>query len=170
MANLRSSRSAMMWIGVLGMLLACGCGDDGLPQRYRVQGEVTYNGKPVAQGTVNFIPQGGDVRAASGSINEGTYNLTTLTPGDGAMPGTYRVTVTGMEASDESKKITSRPPGAPANRKTEPYFGRPSGAQIVQASKVAKRLVPGKYGIPETSGLTAEVKAQSNTLNFPLTD
>jgi hypothetical protein len=30
--------------------------------------------------------------------------------------------------------------------------------------------VPSKYTLPETSGLTAEVKAQSNTINFDLPD
>jgi len=33
-----------------------------------------------------------------------------------------------------------------------------------------KRLVPIKSGDPETSGLTAEVKAQSNPFDFPLID
>jgi hypothetical protein len=63
----------------------------------------------------------------------------------------------------------ARTPGAPASY-NEPYYGRPSGPQIARANKVAKRLVPEKYSSPETSGLRAEVKAQSNSFDFPLTD
>ena len=60
-----------MVLGGLGLLLAWGCGDDGLPKRYRVHGEVTYNGKPLPQGNINFIPQDAAGRAASGTIEDG---------------------------------------------------------------------------------------------------
>ena len=40
--------------------------------------------------------------------------------------------------------------------------------QIAKAKR--KQLIPSKYMAPETSGLTAEVKAQSNTIDFQLTD
>ena len=96
-------------------------------KRYRVQGEVTYNGKPLAHGTINFIPQGDDGRGASGTIQEGAYDLTTLTPGDGAIPGTYRVTVTAIEATEESKKILARTPGAPASYRPSPTSAAPRG-------------------------------------------
>ena len=39
-----------------------------------------------------------------------------------------------------------------------------------KAVKSAKLLVPSKYSLTETSGLTAEVKAQSNSITFDLTD
>jgi len=41
---------------------------------------------------------------------------------------------------------------------------------FAKAAKNAKPLVPAKYSLADTSGLTAEVKAQSNKVNFDLTD
>ncbi len=40
--------------------------------------------------------------------------------------------------------------------------------QIAKAKR--KQLVPTKYYGPESSGLAAEVKAQSNTIDFELVD
>ena len=39
-----------------------------------------------------------------------------------------------------------------------------------KAANIIKGVLPGKYQIPETSGLTADVKSQSNTINFTLTE
>jgi hypothetical protein len=39
-----------------------------------------------------------------------------------------------------------------------------------QAQKQAKSLIPTKYETPETSGLTREVKQESNHINLDLTD
>jgi hypothetical protein len=169
MARIRFTRRATRALAGLGLLLVWGCGDDGLPRRYPVYGEVTYNGKPLTQGIVNFIPQSDKGRAASGTIQEGSYNMTTLTPGDGVIPGPYRVTVTAVKRTEESKKILARTPDAPPGH-DQPYFGPPSGPQIFKANKLAKRLVPDKYNSPDRSGLTAEVKEESNRLDFKLTD
>jgi hypothetical protein len=169
MANTRFARAVAIVIGGLGLLLAWGCGDDGLPRRYRVYGEVTYNGKPLPRGTVNFIPEGGEGRAASGPIKEGSYDLTTLNPGDGAIPGAYRVTIAAVEGTEESKRIVTRTPGAPDSY-DQPYYGPPSGPQIGRANKAAKRLVPAKYNNPETSGLTAKVEERATRVDFTLAD
>src|SRR5262249_15205348 len=141
MIRIRFGHNTPIALAGLGLLLVSGCGDDGLPRRYPVSGDVTYNDKPVAQGIVNFIPQGDKGRAASGTIVDGRYELTTLAPGDGAIPGNYRVIVTAVERTAEAEKIFSRPPGAPPG-KGQPYFGPPSGPQIGKANQLAKRLVP----------------------------
>src|SRR5262249_46046732 len=83
------------------VLLLAGCGDDtGLSKRYRVTGNVTYNGKPLAKGNINFIPTSSPAtdRAAPAPIDNGRYTLTTATENDGALPGTYAVTITSTEA------------------------------------------------------------------------
>ena len=68
---------------------APGCGDDtGLGQRYAVSGTVKYNGKPLEKGQISFIATDKNKqRDANGFIQDGQYNLTTATPGDGALPG-----------------------------------------------------------------------------------
>lgn len=144
----------------LGMLLQAGCGDDtGLPKRYEVRGTVKYNDKPVEKGRIDFIPDKGDGRAAGGDITNGAYFLTTAVNGDGAIPGTYKVTVTAIEV-DTSKGASSGGAGQQF-RQSKAY---------VEVAKAAKQLVPKKYGSAQTTDLGAEVKAQSNVVDFNLKD
>ncbi len=49
------------------------------------------------------------------------------------------------------------------NPKLPPQF-------ISKAEAAAKSLIPAGYGDPRTTNLTAEVKAESNTLDFKLSD
>src|SRR4051812_2625525 len=127
----------------VGLLIVIGCGDDsGLATRYPVSGNVTYNGKSVAQGRIDFVPaKGGDGRAASGDIAEGSYSLTTATTGDGAIPGPYKVTVIAKER--------------PATKAASKFGGAPSQQEVVRLNKETKSLVPTKYGDPQSSPLTA---------------
>jgi len=137
-----------------------GCGDDtGIGRRYPVSGKVTYNGNSVEQGLITFTPdkpEGG--RVASGTIANGSYTLTTLGENDGALPGTYKVTVVAKKP-DESVRVDPSKGGGGRN---------PSN--IAKVAKAAKDIVPVKYGSLEKSDLTAVVKEQSNTLNFELKD
>jgi hypothetical protein len=65
-----------------------------------VKGKVTLKGKPLTQGQIVFEPDSAG-REAHGSIQpDGTFELTTFKPGDGAAPGTHRVAVTGTSKKD----------------------------------------------------------------------
>src|SRR5262245_21062985 len=81
------------------LVLVIGCGDDtGLAKRFAVSGTVKYKGELVEKGRIDFIPtKPAEGRAASGEIDNGSYSLTTATSGDGALPGSYNVTVTSVE-------------------------------------------------------------------------
>jgi len=153
-----SSRLAVVFAG-FGLLLALGCGDDtGLSRRYPVSGTVKYKGEPVAKGQITFAPTSADGRAANGDIVDGSYSLTTATPGDGALPGSYNVTVVSVEADTTKLKEVAK--GGQFHHDKD--FGK--------AVASAKKLVPSKYSLADTSGLKAEVKAQSNKFDFDLTD
>jgi len=67
--------------------MVLGCGSDGLGRRYPVTGRVTYRERPVKSGTITFIPSNNVGRVAAGTIADGDYRLTTLSPGDGVSPG-----------------------------------------------------------------------------------
>jgi hypothetical protein len=57
-----------------------------------VKGTVTYKGKLVTKGTVHVEPDAG--RPAEGEIqSDGTFVLSTFTPGDGVIPGTHKLAV-----------------------------------------------------------------------------
>ncbi len=76
------------------LFLCVGCSSE--PLMIQVEGTVTYQGKPLTNGMINFEPidpEKGDW-SASGLIGpDGRYRLRTRKPGDGIAPGSYRVAV-----------------------------------------------------------------------------
>lgn len=72
-------------------LIASGCGKS---NPVSVRGKVMLDGKPLPYATVIFIAQdeGGRDATASADAN-GVFQLTTFKPGDGALPGKYKVVV-----------------------------------------------------------------------------
>lgn len=138
------------------VLTAHGCGD-GLKARYPVYGKVTYKGQTVPTGTVTFAPLDGEGEGAFGKIAEGSYNLTTHTTGDGAVPGRYRVSVVSADAITPKAAFDTDPRATPE-------------ASIAKAQRAAKHRIPTKYADPEKSGVSFEVKAQSNPFDIDLVD
>jgi len=143
----------------MGLVLVAGCGDDtGLTRRYSVSGTVTYKGAPVPKGNVAFIPTKPGGREASGALNNGKFTLTTATPNDGALPGSYKVTVISQDVDTTELKEVAK--GGQFHH----------DAKFAKAVAGATNLVPSKYKLPDTSDLTAEVKPQSNSFTFDLKD
>jgi hypothetical protein len=140
----------------LSLLVIFGCGGDGLGKRYSVSGKVTYKGTTVPSGTITFLPEDSKAKAAVGTITDGKYTLTTLTPGDGAFPGKYQVTVVSKDVDTSS--VSAAPNSLNRLKK------------VAAANLAAKSRVPAKYELPTTSGLVREVLPQSNTFDFDLAD
>jgi hypothetical protein len=91
-------------IRVAGILSLCwGCGSAEGPYAaptVPVKGKVSYKGKLLSQGEMVFEPDSAG-REAHGNIQpDGTFELTTYKPGDGAVLGTHRVAVTGTSKKD----------------------------------------------------------------------
>jgi hypothetical protein len=64
-----------------------------------VKGKVTYKGQAVTKGVIRFEPDGYG-RMASGDLQtDGTFTLTTLKPGDGAVAGEHKVSIDGFDKS-----------------------------------------------------------------------
>jgi hypothetical protein len=157
---MRNHKILPQFLVSLASLLALGCqGDDGFEPRFPVSGKVTYRDEPVAQGTVNFNPMSGGGRACYGIIEDGYYSVTTHTTGDGAVPGNYRVAISAAEINMQEAFTKKKLKGA-----------TPTPEEVIRARKKEKSLIPKKYTSTKTSGLTAEVKAESNTFNFELVD
>jgi hypothetical protein len=142
----------------IALMVILGCGDDtGLAKRYSVTGKVTYKGESVKKGIITFTPDDPSGRAANGFIEDGYYALTTLGDRDGALPGSYKVSITAREADYTQVDATAK-------------GGAPRQKDIVSANKAAKYLIPAKYGSIQTSGLAAKVEEKSNQYNFDLKD
>ncbi len=118
-----------------------------------VTGVITYNGEPLANATVKFIPTDATGSQSYGKTNEkGEYKLQTLlgAADAGTTPGEYKVTVDCIETVETGNMIEEN-----GEEKEE---------------TIAKSLIPPKYNNAETSGLTATVAPGDNTINFDLTD
>ena len=135
-------RRFAVWLPVL-VLTQAGCGPT-----VTVKGVVTLDGNPLPGATVLFVPEaGGAGRPASGlSDDAGHFRLTTYRPGDGAVPGTYRVVVTKTEGM-------STPPGPDHASKARFRDHRKRS----EARRHRKPALPAVYGDPETTTLRCTV-------------
>ena len=149
----------LLLTGALLAMLLTGCG--GGPRLGKVSGRVTFNGKPVPTGTIMFYPDAGP--AAVGAIGpDGTYTLTTIKPGDGAVVGSHRVTI----------HATTVGPGSLVDPKSfeeeiELAQRKDPKAKVLVPGKV-EWIVPEKYSRPDTTDLTAQVRSGTNSIDFPL--
>jgi hypothetical protein len=153
-------RSAALLAGAC-LIAILGCADDtGISKRFPVSGTVNFKGQPLEKGRIDFIPvDSAKCRPATGEIQDGYYTLTTLSPGDGAIPGQYKVTVTAKNV-DTSKVLATVQQKGGGGRQHE----------IAKAQSLAKSVIPAKYSLDTTSGLTATVAEQSNKIPFELTE
>lgn len=145
-----SGRGAALAIVAMVVVVAGGCSRvrrPPLPQTFPVTGIVSFAGKPLPSATVMFNPVAGDGHGSIALTDAtGRYRLTTFTPGDGVVPGDYRVAITKIElggtASDSPAAVAPDP----------------------------KNVLPAKYADHSTSGLTATVESKpDNTFDFALT-
>jgi hypothetical protein len=122
------------------VVFSTGC-DSKRPKTAVVRGKVTYDGRPVPNGTITFIPTSGPT--ATGEIqSDGSYTLTTSRSGDGAVLGQHKVVIVAMQ--DMSGRL-------PEERVALP-----------------PPIIPEKYTSIATSDLRAEVQEGENTFNFDL--
>ena len=95
---MRVNAKRSWWVAVSILLLA-GCGGQDGPERVLVSGHITYGGGPWPKpGVIYFVPigasPGGTIHPALGHFDvQGDYTAQTFAPGDGLVPGKYRVRV-----------------------------------------------------------------------------
>jgi hypothetical protein len=136
----------------IGLLwLASGCGDAHKP--VKLKGKVTLDGEAVEGALVTFMPEGGGRPASGRTGADGVFSLTTLAPGDGVVPGDYKVVIDYVEpppapgnstdpkaAMDEIRKAARQP------RKNSPRYQIP--AQYKDPAKTTLRIkVPPKDSV-----------------------
>ena len=143
---MRFQRSYLVLLSATLLIAGCG-GQSDAPKTVSVTGLVTYQGKPMPNLSVAFIPEQGMV--ASGTTDaEGRFEMTTSEPGDGAIAGAHKVAINFVP-----EQVPEMPgfPGSENNQKSP---------------------IPLKYADVNTSGLTATVDtdASANDFKFELTD
>jgi hypothetical protein len=104
------TRVVLFLLPAAWLLAGGGCGSPGAVDTTTipVKGRVTYKGQPLIQGTVLFEPDGAG-REARGEINpDGTFVLSTYKSGDGAVPGTHRVSINGATGKTRASRIPDK--------------------------------------------------------------
>jgi len=118
------------------LLLLAGCGGDG---RIEIGGGVTFDGKPIDNGTISFVPVDGGGPTAGGLIQGGRYSLRVAA-------GKKRVEIQGYKEVGRGRVI-EWDPSSPVVAKTAPF-------------------VPAQYNTAST--LTYEVQGNTGKADFAL--
>lgn len=153
------------WIG-LGLISAvslaviAGCGPStpsNRPKTNVVTGKVAYKGAPVEGATVSFVPSDAKGKGAVGMTDaSGQYKLTTFGSGDGAVAGSYRVSISKTVA--KKRDLTEE--------QEKEYMAK----NIPLPPPEVKDELPVKFKQDASSGLTADVKDGGGTFDFDLKD
>jgi len=135
-------------IAVASLVLpGCGGAEDNLP-REPISGTVTYDGKPLKVGTIQFFPASQKEGIASGGIvTDGTFHVA---KNDGPVPGKYSVMIFARDENPEPVTSEGEMPGEVRGKRS-----KTSG------------LIPLRYNLQ--TELSAEVKPDGpNTYAFAL--
>jgi hypothetical protein len=136
---------ATVGVGLLlaGALLG-GCGP-GVEGRYPIRGKVTYNGEPVASGSIVFVPADPDAKGmirAGGTITDGQYYIPAKY---GAYPGSHKVEIVWRKPT--GRKVMADDPPMPVDERVN--------------------VIPAKYN--QQTELAVEIKREENVFDFALT-
>jgi hypothetical protein len=168
---------SIICLGAIG-LLNSGCG--GSPEGGNVKlaaagGTVKYNGAPVAQASVTFIPETGPIANATTDMS-GKFTLMTGSM-SGVALGPCKVTVTYYQAG--AKPGTTQNAVAPTGKPSNPEeFRRQmvegtaekmrAQSESPDSSSAPKSVIPEIYGKPETTTLTFTVDSDTSKNQFPI--
>jgi hypothetical protein len=144
---------SLCWIVLTASLVVAGpgCGS----RLAQVQGVVKLDGKPVPAAMVEFLPLGGKGQPANGvTDSSGAFHLDTLSSGDGAWPGEYKVVVRKYEVDPAMQQ-----PIDPSDPKAQE---KQYAAAAKVMAKPKKHLIPDVYRNHETTPLRWKVPDDNN--------
>jgi hypothetical protein len=105
--------AALLGLGLLVLLAGCSRSTG----RLSLEGTVTFDGAPLAEGSILFLPQGNTTSpTCGGRISQGRFSIL---PKDGAACGTFRVQITAVR--NTGRKLT-RPMDGQQMDKTEQFI------------------------------------------------
>ncbi len=113
-----------------GLLL--GCADDNPLNRQAVSGQITLDGVPLDQGTIEFSPQEKGSTSSGALIKDGNYEIEEL---KGLPPGEYLVRIFSAEAQEGP--VPEGPPGpmtGPAPKERIPAEYNAESDKVVEVS------------------------------------
>ncbi len=139
--------SALLTFCLAAVIFTAGGCNDGRLERVPVSGTVSYDGQPVAQGTIRFTPlKGQQVPLSAAPIKDGQY---TADSKGGVAVGEYRVEIEAFY-----------------KKKTNPNRPLPPGVERGATGWV--QYMPPKYGDKSELTFTVESGAGSTSKDFDL--
>jgi hypothetical protein len=139
----------LTWLAA--MVLCAGCNSD--LRSVGLQGEVSYNGRAVERGTIDFLPIDGTVGPSAGApIDGGRYEI----PNKGGLlaDGTYQVRIVGLRRTGRTEYNRLAPGGKPVELE-ENFI--PPAYNVDSTLKLRISDVPDKNGVDfrlQASGVT----------------
>lgn len=158
---MHGTRSALLGVvALIGLFTAGGCERDARP--VPMEGVLTFEGKPLAKARVQFTPVASGRPAFGLTDEEGRFRLTTYEAGDGALPGSYKVTVTHYletrEGAPQAPRSERAPEPAQANvPKRAPGEGDHGGMMSRGRREPGRRLHNNDYATVDRTPLRQEV-------------
>ncbi len=122
-------RPLVALVALVGSALLIGCGGSG-SNRHPVSGTVTFKGKALAQGTIQFLPQAKQNTQGLAPITNGAYEV-----GGGLEPGPYKVVISSADSKSKEEPLPGES-GEPGAEKIPAEFN--------VKSKVVKEVAAGK--------------------------
>lgn len=145
-----------MRVAAVSLLLIVGCGDH--LETAPTVGVVLYNGQPLANANVVFVPEQKGPASVGLTGADGHFTLATNT-GPGALIGRHGVTVQAFERyRTDGKPVPATEQQTPATE-----------SELESPYRIRSRI-PAAYGNPASSGLSADVApGRENSFTFELT-
>jgi hypothetical protein len=128
--------SATLSAGLICVALAAGCPSG----QTSVEGDVTYDGQPIAIGRILFVPEETDAMKRGGRFENGHYKLE---PPEGPPPGKHRVEIHWLKPTGQTRRN-----------------------EFNEVLPVLEEGLPDKYH--QDSTLTATLKPGKNVVDFRL--
>lgn len=144
MALMLRNRLAICLMTGLATMVLVGCGQDTNPLgRQPITGTVTFQGSPLASGSIEFAPQGQGVQTSGGAvIKDGKYEIDAE---HGLPAGKYLIRIS---AADGDAAVEAMPG---------------------DSSEVAEELIPASYNT-ESEHVVDVVESGPNKFDFDITD
>lgn len=145
---------------ILCAAIGCTRADKPVP----VRGVLTLDGNPVEGAAVQFVPASDTARPAHAETGSGgSYQIMTREPGDGAMPGEYRVLVIWEPPPPPTYRTSGE--GGPSRQQMQ----RDIEEYQAKQKKLGKGVtIPPVYGEPGKTPLRVTVPAPGGKADFAL--
>jgi len=161
---------SLILIVSLMIVTSVGCQQKDFDMR-KVVGKVTYNGNPVVEALIQFVPLDDTGLAASGQSDAGgNYTLTSLESkviGSGTKPAKYKVVVTKFEKPE----IDSDTAAFNAGEMDYGEYMKKMSEKPKPKAEPVKHLLPTKYSKMSTTPFEFTVEdKKENEFNLELTD